>query len=79
MTPQAKDEITQAINSINKKVLYETKLKGFNKGFDEGFNEGFDEGEMKTKKNIAKKLKKNHTDEEISNITGLNIEEIKKI
>ena len=71
MTPKTEDLVTNAINYVNRKV-YDSKK-------EEGRAEGRIEGRAEATKKIALKLKKILTSKEISEITGLSIEEIGKL
>jgi len=59
----SQDQITKALNAVNWKVLEDAEEKG----------------KVEASKKIARKLKKLYTSEEISEITGLSIEEIGKL
>ena len=81
------DPKMQRIADWKEKYILEmntTKTDGYNEGLEQGQKLGLEQGqklgEINEKKEIAKKLKqKNITLEEISEITGLSIEEIKKL
>ena len=89
------DPLMQRIADWKEKYVIEmntTKIDGYNEGHKEGFDaghkqgieqgieQGKKQGEINEKKEIAKKLKeKNLTLKEISEITGLSIDEIKKL
>lgn len=85
------DPIMQRIADWKEKYILEmntTKTDGYNEGLEQGQKLGLEQGlergqklgEINEKKEIAKKLKqKNITLEEISEITGLSIDEIKKL
>ena len=81
------DPLMQRIADWKEKYVIEmntTKIDGYNEGHKEGFEAGHEQGkkqgEINKEKEIAKKLKqKNLTLGEISEITGLSIDEIKKL
>ena len=77
------DPIMQRIADWKEKYILEmntTKADGYNEGLEQGLEQGKKLGEINKEKEIAKKLKqKNITLEEISEITGLSIEEIKRL
>ena len=77
------DPIMQRIADWKEKYILEmntTKTDGYNEGLEKGLEQGKKLGGINEKKEIAKKLKqKSITLEEISEITGLSIEEIKKL
>ena len=81
------DPLMQRIADWKEKYVIEmntTKIDGYNEGHKEGFEAGHEQGkkqgEINKEKEIAKKLKeRNLTLKEISEITGLSIDEIKKL
>ena len=65
---------------IQNSLLSEAKEEGIEQGYTSGINDGISKGENKKSIEIAKNmLKKNMSMEDISDITGLSNEEIKKI
>ena len=65
---------------IQNSLLSEAKEEGIEQGYTSGINDGISKGENKKSIEIAKNmLKKNMSIEDISDITGLSIEEIKKL
>ena len=83
MSPQSKEMMENAINhAIKKSVERERKQifqQGKEEGIKEGKKEGMKEGIKEEKEKIAKNLKKYHTPEEISKITGLTLATILKL
>ena len=83
MSPQSKEMMENAINhAIKKSVERERKQifqQGKEEGIKEGKKEGIKEGIKEEKEKIAKNLKKYHTPEEISKITGLTLATILKL
>ena len=81
------DPLMQRIADWKEKYVIEmntTKIDGYNEGHKEGFEAGHEQGkkqgEINKEKEIAKKLKqKNLTLEEISEITGLSMDEIEEL
>ena len=85
------DPIMQRIADWKEKYILEmntTKTDGYNEGLEQGQKLGLEQGlergqklgEINEKKEIAKKLKQDKMSlEYISKITGLSIEEIKKL
>ena len=67
-------------NKIQNSLLSEAKEEGISQGYTSGINDGISKGENKKSIEIAKNmLKKNMSIEDISDITGLSIEEINKL
>ena len=67
-------------NSLLSEAKEEGISQGISQGYTSGINDGISKGVSKEKVNIAKNmLNKNISIEDISDITGLSIEEIKKI
>ena len=65
---------------IQNSLLSEAKEEGISQGYTSGINDGISKGENKKSIEIAKNmLKKNMSIEDISDITGLSIEEINKL
>ena len=65
---------------IQQSLLSEAKEEGISQGYTSGINDGISKGENKKSIEIAKNmLKKNMSIEDISDITGLSIEEINKL
>ena len=65
---------------IQNSLLSEAKEEGISQGYTSGINDGISKGENKKSIEIAKNmLKKNMSIEDISDITGLTIEEINKL
>ena len=65
---------------IQNSLLSEAKEEGISQGYTSGINDGISKGENKKTIEIAKNmLKKNMSIEDISDITGLSIEEINKL
>ena len=65
---------------IQNSLLSEAKEEGISQGYKSGINDGISKGENKKSIEIAKNmLKKNMSIEDISDITGLSIEEINKL
>ena len=65
---------------IQNSLLSEAKEEGIGQGYTSGINDGISKGENKKSIEIAKNmLKKNMPIEDISDITGLSIEEINKL
>ena len=65
---------------IQNSLLSEAKEEGISQGYTSGINDGISKGENKKSIEIAKNmLKKNISIEDISDITGLSIEEINKL
>ena len=65
---------------IQNSLLSEAKEEGMSQGYTSGINDGISKGENKKSIEIAKNmLKKNMPIEDISDITGLSIEEINKL
>ena len=65
---------------IQNSLLSEAKEEGISQGYTSGINDGISKGENKKSIKIAKNmLKKNMSIEDISDITGLSIEEINKL
>ena len=65
---------------IQNSLLSEAIEEGISKGYTSGINDGISKGENKKSIEIAKNmLKKNMSIEDISDITGLSIEEINKL
>ena len=65
---------------IQNSLLSEAKEEGISQGYTSGINDGISKGENKKSIEIAKNmLKKNMPIEDISDITGLSIEEINKL
>ena len=77
------DPIMQRIADWKKKYILEmntTKTDGYNEGLEKGLEHGKKLGEINKEKEIAKKLKQDKMSlEYISKITGLSIDEIKKL
>lgn len=71
MSPQAEKIITQAINEVNKKSLYEAKQEGIDEGMEKGIEKGIEI--------VAKNLKDVLSDEEISKRTGFPLRRIKEL
>ena len=71
MTPEAEEMINTALNQVRKKHMQLAKEEGIEEGIEKGIEEG--------KKEVAKKLKKLHSPEEISKITGLTQATIAKL
>ena len=65
---------------IQNSLLSEAKEEGISQGYTSGINDGISKGKNKKSIEIAKNmLKKNMSIEDISDITGLSIEEINKL
>ena len=69
---------------IEKSIFISGKQEGIKQGIEQGINQGINQGTRQgieeNQKNIVKKMKeKNYSIEDIKEITGLSIEEIKKI
>ena len=65
---------------IQNSLLSEAKEEGISQGYTSGINDGISKGENKKSIEIAKNmLKKNMSIEDISDITGLSIEEINEL
>ena len=65
---------------IQNSLLSEAKEEGISQGYTSGMNDGISKGKNKKSIEIAKNmLKKNMSIEDISDITGLSIEEINKL
>ena len=65
---------------IEKSIFISGKQEGIKQGIEQGINQGTRQGIEENQKNIVKKMKeKNYSIEDIKEITGLSIEEIKKI
>ena len=87
MSPQSKEMMENAINHAIKKsverekqqIYQQGKEEGIKEGKEEGIKEGKKEGKKEEKEKIAKNLKKYHTPEEISKITGLTLATILKL
>ena len=83
MSPQSKEMMENAINHAIKKSVEREKQQiyqqGKEEGIKEGKKEGIKEGKKEEKEKIAKNLKKYHTPEEISKITGLTLATILKL
>ena len=67
MSTETEDLIRQVITEVNKK--YEL----------EAFDEGYALGKQETNESVALKMKGKYPPEEISDITGLNLESIEKL
>jgi predicted HTH domain antitoxin len=67
MTPEAMDVVRRAINEVNQKVLAENREDAFNEGIDIGI------------KLITKNLRDKVDLGELSEVTGLTVDEIKKL
>lgn len=83
MSPQSKEMMENAINHAIKKSVEREQKQIFHEGMEAGKKEGKEEGKKEGKKEekekIARKLKKYHTPEEISKITGLTIAAVLKL
>lgn len=79
MTPQNEELILNAINEVNTKVLYEAEQKGVEKGIEKGIEKGMEKGKIEAMKEIAKSFKEKIDIEELSQCTGLSVEEIQKL
>ena len=87
----SKDKYYALLYDEEEKKAYENKCiledaiedsysSGYDSGKSEGYSSGLNDGESKKSIEIVKNmLKKNMSIEDISDITGLSIEEIKKI
>ena len=65
---------------IQNSLLSEAKEEGISQGIEQGYTSGINDGISKEKVSIAKNmLNKNMSMEDISDITGLSIEEINKL
>lgn len=62
-----------------KKNIERERNQIFQEGEEKGKIEGRIEGKIEEKERIAKTLKEYHTPEEISKITGLSLETVKKL
>ena len=71
MSPQSKEMMENAINHAIKKSVEREK--------QQIYQQGKEEGKKEEKEKIAKNLKKYHTPEEISKITGLTLATILKL
>lgn len=67
MSPETENIFRQALNEVILKTKTESEEDGFKKGI------------AIAKKNIAKKIKDNYSPEELSEITGLTLEEIESL
>lgn len=75
MTPEAQSVVLQAIHEVNQKVLVETERKGIK----EGMEKGMEKGRNAAMKDVAKNLRDKMDIEEVSEITGLTVEEIQNL
>ena len=77
------DPIMERIADWKEKYILEmntTKADGYNEGLEQGLEQGKKLGEINKEKEIAKKLKQKNTSlKDISEITGLSIDEIEKL
>ena len=71
MSPQAETLIVNTIREVNRKTLHEAEEKGIEKGEEKGREKALEE--------VARNLKNNMDDEEISKLTGLSLKKIKEL
>ena len=77
---QSKEHHIRNKKKIQNSLLSEAKEEGISQGYTSGINDGISKGENKKSIEIAKNmLKKNMSIEDISEITGLSINEIKSL
>ena len=76
MNNKTENIIKKAVEDVNKKYEAEALYEAEQKGKKEGIKEGMKEGRKDTQKEIAKKLKGLLTPEQISKITGLDLNTI---
>ncbi|MBQ6100457.1 MAG: hypothetical protein IJL02_11430 [Methanobrevibacter sp.] len=79
MTPQALSTIQRAIDEVNKKVISEAKMEGEAKGMEKGMEKGIEKGRKESMQEIAKAFKDKIDIEELSQATGLSIDEINQL
>ena len=79
----SQDEHERYLAELREKYIMDQKAiegAGYDKGLKNGIEKGLKEGRIKEKREIAKKMKNEDIDiEVIKEVTGLHIEEIKKI
>ena len=79
----SQDEHERYLAELREKYIMDQKAiegAGYDKGLKEGLDKGLKEGRIKEKREIAKKMKNEDIDiEVIKEVTGLLIEEIKKL
>ena len=75
MSTEIEDLLRQVINDVNRKYV----LEAFDEGYTKGKEQGYNLGKQENNEYIALKMKGKYSPEEISNITGLNLESIEKL
>lgn len=75
MTPQAELTVKQIINEVNWKVLAKTEEKGM----EIGMEKGIEKGKENTMLEVAKRFKNQIDLKELSEFTGISIEEIQNL
>ena len=75
VSTETEDLIRQVITEVNKKY----ELEAFDEGFAKGDEQGYNRGKQETNESVALKMKGKYPPEEISEITGLNLESIEKL
>ena len=87
MSTKTEDLLRQVITEVNRKYELEAFDEGYalgkQVGYEEGYALGFEQGYNRAKRehieSIALKMKGKYPPEEISEITGLNLESIEKL
>ena len=83
VSTETEDLLRQVINDVNRKYELEAFDEGYTKGKEQGYTkgkeQGYNLGKQENNEYIALKMKGKYSPEEISNITGLNIESIEKL